>query len=132
MIVLLLICSNNLVKGQIQSGKPWSSSTGEILKTDTSKVIIPISYLRDANAKLIERVYLIKINKEMDSVRKLNESYIVEQDRIIKDFQRRFVILVNDNNKLQLEVNKQKNKNKLLKGISIGAIAITVITLLIK
>jgi len=122
MIVLLLSCSNNLLHSQILSSSSAVPSTGKVLQSDTSKVIIPIAFLRDANAKLIERIYLIKINKEQDSIIKLNKLYNIEQSNIIKDFQGRVVNLTNDNNRLKLSNDKYKRANKTLATIVGGAI----------
>lgn len=132
MIVVLLLCSSNLVQSQIVQSKPVTPSTGEIVKSDTSKVIIPISFLRDANAKLIERIYLIQINKQQDSIINLNKSYITEQYKIIDTFKVRIVNITNDNNTLKTSLVKQQNKNKVLTGISIGAVVTTILTLFLK
>jgi len=127
-----LICSVNLVQGQIKISKPIVLSTGEILKSDTSKVTIPISYIRDANAKLIERNYLIKINAEQDSVIKLNKLYAKEQDVIIKDFQLRLYESNMYNSQLEKDIIKQRNKTKILTGVSGVSILVVIISLFVK
>lgn len=108
------------------------SSTGEILKLDTSKIIIPIKYIREANAKLIKYNYLLQISAEQDSIIKLNKLYIAEQDNIIKDFQGRVIILTNDNNNLKSTINKQHKVNTILTGVTGGFLAFAIGVLLIK
>lgn len=132
MTVLLLSCLSVSLKGQIVLGKPLSPSTGEVLKTDTSKVIVPIKFIRDANAKLIEREYLLKLKDQQDSLLKLNRDFIYEQNKIIRDFQLKQVDIVNANNKLQKSLNKQKTNNKLLLGTTGVSLVITAIVLIIK
>lgn len=102
------------------------------MRSDTSKAIVPISFIKDANAKLIERLYLIKIRAEQDSIAHLNKLYINEQGIIIKDFQGRVVDLINDNNKLNSTIVKQRNTNRTLLGISGASVLGLIITLLIK
>ena len=120
--MLLLICSNSLVQAQIKSKRDSASSTGSQSKADTTKVTVPIKFIKDANAKLIERNYLLKIKEEQQDIIKLNKSYINEQAAIIKDFQDRVVALNNDNNKLKTNLVRQKNKTKFLTGVSIVGI----------
>lgn len=91
------------------------------MKSDTSKVIIPISYIKDANAKLIERIYLIKVNAEKDSIINLNKLYIKEQNVIVKDFQTRVINLTDNNNQLVKSNNRYRTTNVILKVIIITA-----------
>lgn len=130
--MLLLSCSKNLLQAQVRSSNPINPSTGEVLKSDTSKVIIPISYLRDANAKLIERIYLIKINAEKDSIINLNKSYIAEQSNIIKNFQGRVLTITEDNNRLRKTINRQKNNNNFLLGTTVVTAIGFVVALFVK
>ena len=131
MILLLFSCSNNLLKAQIQSGKPVASSTGSLLRTDTSKVVVPVSFIKDANAKLLERIYLIKVNAQQDSIINLNKQYAAEQAKIIKDFQGRVVNLTNDNNSLRQNVTKLKRTNKTLATvIGVGIVSLAGVLIL--
>lgn len=111
MILMLLICSSSYLKAQQTN----SSSTGNQVKTDTTKVLISIDYLRDANAKLIERLFLIKVKSQQDSIINLNKLYITEQDNIIKSFQTKVVTLTENNNKYLKTIEKQKQTNNILK-----------------
>lgn len=92
------------------------------MQSDTTNVTVPIKFIKDANAKLIEREYLLKIKEEQSDIIKLNKSYINEQELIIKDFQKRVTILFTDNNNLKRDIAKQRNKTKLLTGVSIVGI----------
>jgi len=128
MTVLLLIS----LKSYQARSQTISSSTGKQLQSDTSKITVPIIYIKDANAKLIERLYLLKINKQQDSIINLNKLYINEQSNIIKDFQNKVVNITNDNNKLKTEVVKQKNKSNIFIGTTVISLIVVTITLLIK
>ena len=102
-------------------------STGQIKQSDTTIVTIPIKYIRNANTKLIERIYLLKINKQQDSLINMKDSYINEQKRIIIDFQKRVDEANKINQAVKQDLNKQKTKNKI---ITYGASA-TIIGLII-
>lgn len=49
---------------------------GSEYESDTAKVAIPISLLRQANIKLIEREYYIKLNEKKDTIIKLKDEQI--------------------------------------------------------
>lgn len=49
---------------------------GSECKSDTAKVAVPISLLRQANIKLIEREYYIKLNEKKDTIIKLKDEQI--------------------------------------------------------
>lgn len=102
-------------------------STGNLLKADTTIVTIPIKYIRNANIKLIERLYLLEINKQQDTLINMKDSYINEQKRIITDFQKRVDEANKINQAVKQDLDKQKTKNKV---ITYGA-GITIIGLII-
>lgn len=108
-IVLLLSCLNSYA--QTNDNHP---STGQIKQSDTTVVAIPIKYIRSANAKLIERIYLKDIVGKQDTLIIMKDNYINEQKKIITDFQKR----VDDANKInqavKQDLNKQKIKNKII------------------
>ena len=91
-----------------------SSSTGDLLEADTTIVAIPIKYIRNANTKLIERLYLLEINKQQDTLINMKDSYINEQKRIITDFQKRIEEANKINQVVKQELDKQKIKNKVI------------------
>lgn len=49
---------------------------GSECESDTAKVAVPISLLRQANIKLIEREYYIELNKKKDTIIKLKDEQI--------------------------------------------------------
>lgn len=53
-----------------------NASTGEITQTDTAYVTVPISAIREANQKLIEREYLIKQSAIKDSIINIQDGEI--------------------------------------------------------
>lgn len=104
-IVLLLNCF--ISYAQVNRNAP---PTGEIKLSDTTNVIIPINYIKQANAKMIERFYLLRITNEQDSIILMKDKYINEQQKIIVDFQQR----VKEANKINQQINtdlaKQRSK----------------------
>ena len=49
---------------------------GSECESDTAKVAVPISLLRQANIKLIEREYYIELNQKKDTIIKLKNEQI--------------------------------------------------------
>lgn len=116
----------------------WSTNkrdnipTGNLIKTDTTKVIITIDEVRKANAKFIERLYLIQINYEKDSIILLKNNLIDRQQLVIIDFQNRLSKANDINKDIKKDLDKQKNKTKIYKGISIGTILVAILSLIAK
>lgn len=127
MIVLLLSCSKNLL-AQTNDGVP---STGNLQLSDTT-VTIGINYIRLANSKLIERKYLLKIVDEQDSIIGFKNNYIIEQKKIITDFQNRVNDAIKINEAIKQDIEKQKKRTKVVGGIAGSAIAILVLSLICK
>lgn len=129
MILLVLNCLSNCLWAQTRDSIP---STGGIEKVDTAVIVIPIKYIKAANAKLIERLYLKEAILKKDSIINYKDSYINEQSIIIKDFQTK----VGDVNKINLNLQKDivKKDRKLLtwKCISVAVIVTTGVVLLTK
>lgn len=116
-IVMLLSCSISLA----QNNARIIPSTGEELLSDTAVAVIPVYLLKQANAKMIERKYLLKIVSQQDTI-------INNKDSIIS-------IINNDKNKFlnayQIEVNKNKDITKELnREISINKVHNTILTVL--
>lgn len=117
-MIVLLLNSSNLLLGQTNDNVP---STGRVLQSDTTDVKVPIYLIKQANAKMIERLYLIKINNQQDSIIDMKDKYIREQKDIIVDFQKRVNEVNRLNQKIKDDLNKQKRKNTI---ITCGACAI--------
>lgn len=121
MIVLLLIYS----KSYAQNLNDSVPSTGGVLKSDTT-VMINIGYIHLANAKMIERSYLLRITNEQDSVIIMKDKYINEQQKIITDFQKRITDANKLNEAVKKDLEKQKTKNKII-GYGAGAAVVGLI-----
>lgn len=125
---MLLSSSKNLL-AQTNNDSP---STGELIKADTTVTIIPIYLIKQANIKMIERLYLIEINNQKDSIINMKDKYINEQKKIITDFQKR----VNDSNKLNQaiknDLEKQSKYNKIITYCAGGTILGLLVSLIIK
>ena len=127
MIVLLLNCFTSSLMADNDT-IPLRASN----HNDTINAIIPIYTIKGANAKLIERLYLIDINNEKDSIIELNKLYINEQYNIIKDFQNKIVDHNNINNNLKKDIERQKLKTNIFIGTTSALIITTIIGFLIK
>lgn len=110
MIVLLLSSSKNLL-GQTNDSIP---STGKYIKSDTAVAIVPIYLIKQANAKMIERIYLIKLSNKQDSIINMKDKYIKEQYCIITDFQKRVTDTNKLNESIKKDLDKQRKRNKII------------------
>lgn len=110
MIVLLLSSSKNLL-GQTNDSIP---STGKYIKSDTAVATVPIYLIKQANAKMIERIYLIKLSNQQDSIINMKDKYIKEQYSIITDFQKRVTDTNKLNESIKKDLDKQRKRNKII------------------
>ena len=88
--MLAMLLSNFM--SLLANDKYDTSLRGIEWKSDTIKVAIPIELLRKANIKMIERKYFKKIIIEQDSIITLKDKYILEQENVINDFQKRLLV----------------------------------------
>lgn len=128
MIVLLLSSSKNLL-GQTNDSIPF---TGEYIKSDTAVATVPIYLIKQANAKMIERIYLIELNNQQDSIINMKDKYIKEQYRIITDFQKRVADTNKLNESIKKDLDKQRKRNKIITYGAGGAILGLIIGLIAK
>ena len=91
-----------------------SPSTGSLLKADTTVATVPIYLIKEANAKMIERIYLIEINNQQDSIILMKDQYIFEQQKIINNFQKRMDDANRINQTIVNDLDKQKRRNKII------------------
>ena len=110
MIALLLFSSKNLL-AQTNNDFP---STGKELKSDTTYVTVPINLIKQANAKMIERLYLININSKQEEIFKEQCYYIDEQTKIITDFKQKLVDSNNNIISIQNDLDRMKKRNKII------------------
>ena len=122
-----MICFNGLLQAQTIS-LPLQGSDLE----DSIKVEIPISLIKKANERLIERKYLIAIYYEQDSIIQFQNSYIASQSDIINTMQERIVINNQINEDLNKALDKQKKNNKIITYGAVGIVAGLLIGILIK
>lgn len=121
MIVVLLSC----LKSYASNLNDSVPSTGSQIKADTT-IIIDINYIRIANAKMIERNYLIDITNQQDSIIDMKDKYINEQQKIIADFKKRVTDANKLNEVIKNDLDKQKRKNKII-GYTAGAAILGVV-----
>ena len=110
MIVLLLSNSKNLL-GQTNDSIP---STGKYIKSDTAVATVPIYLIKQANAKMTERTYIIKLTNKQDSIINMKDKYIKEQYSIITDFQKRVTDTNKLNESIKKDLDKQRKRNKII------------------
>ena len=118
-IVVLLSC--------LKSYAQTIPSTGEQNK-DSIEVIIPISYIKLANQKLLERKYLIEINTQKDSIINDYKKYIEVYEEINEEYQTKIDEYNNINKNLSKSLQKQK-KTSLVLGTVAGASILTIVLL---
>ena len=100
---------------------------------DSSKVaIIEVDLLRKANIKLIERKMLIEVCNQQDTIIAFKDSYILEQERIIKDFQNKVLQTNEINTELSRSLDKQKKITYIVGGVAGAALMTTVVLILVK
>lgn len=127
LILQVLICFNGLLQAQTIS-LPLQGSNLE----DSIKVELPISLIKKANERLIERKYLISIYYEQDSIIQFQNSYMANQSIIINDMKNRIVINNKINEDLNKALDKQKKKNKIITYSTVGVVTGLLIGILIK
>lgn len=96
---------------------------------DTNYVTVPVDAIRVANAKIIERDYLLLINAEQDSIIKSQYKYITISDSMFNVVSHRLT-LANDN--LRDLTNKQNKKTKTIVSICGTIILGLVIGIIVK
>lgn len=122
MIVLLLNYSKNLQAATNDS----IPSTGGVECSDSAVIAVSALLIKKANAKMIERKYLLLITNEQDSIINMKDKYINEQQKIITDFQKRIADTNKLNEAVKKDLEKQKTKNKII-GYGAGAAIISLI-----
>lgn len=129
MLVIVMLLNN--LQSLVLANDNVIPSTGDLIQTDTAVAVIPIYLIKQANVKMIERLYLLEINKQQDSIIQLKDKYINEQQLIIDNFQNK-IIKANDlNNNIKNELDKEKTKTKIFGGIAGASILAIIISLFI-
>ena len=126
MIALLL----NSFMSLLAQNNGNDSSTGSELYADSAFANVPVYLIKQANAKMIERLYLIDINNQQDSIIHMKDNYINEQHNIIYDFQKKLDGANKINKDITKALYKQKKRSRIVSycgGISIIGLIIILI-----
>lgn len=125
-----MLLSNFLnLLGQSSDNVP---STGSLIKTDTANVVVPVKYIRMANVKMIERLYLIEVNKQKDSIIIYKNQLIDYQKNNIDELHNALYYNEKVNKDLDMVLSKQKRKTKILTYSFAGIIAGLFVGVMIK
>ena len=74
----------------------------------------------------------VKIIVEQDSIITLKDKYILEQENVINDFQKRLLANAQLNETIKKDLEREKIKSKIFGGIAGVAVVVTIVTILIK
>lgn len=124
MIPMLLYYSSNLQANDDIT--PLRGSNSE----DSLKVLIPIANIRNANAKLIHRNYLIQIVNNQDTIIREQQKIIDTLYTINKNYQYDNLHLAILNNNIEEELDR-KNKT-IIKSITISSVVGFILGIIIK
>lgn len=119
----------------LKSYAQWNDSTplrGRKQEQIDSNVVISISYIKQANAKMIERLYLKEICNQQDTIIKLKDKYIKEQQAIINSFQERVTTSEELNQRLYKSIDRQRKKKRIFLGTTIGASLVALLSFIHK
>ena len=119
----------------LKSYAQWNDSIslrGREQEQIDSNVVISISYIKQANAKMIERLYLKEICNQQDTIIKLKDKYIKEQQAIINSFQERVTTSEELNQRLYESIDRQRKKKRIFLGTTIGASLVALLSFIHK
>lgn len=119
----------------LKSYAQWNDSIplrGREQEQIDSNVVISISYIKQANAKMIERLYLKEICNQQDTIIKLKDKYIKEQQAIINSFQERVITSEELNQRLYKSIDRQRKKKRIFLATTIGASLVALLSFIHK
>lgn len=125
--MMLLSCSINL-QAQTNNVSPLRGSD---CKSDTTFVKVSIDAIKQANIKLIERQYLIKINNEKDSIIRMYDSYTDSIYNNLHDLVIKYNGAVHDIQTLNDDNTKQNRRIKKLQKVCFGLSAGIILLILL-
>lgn len=131
MTVLLSCCLNNLQGKEINDTIPLRGMSDSLACSDTL-VSVSISDIRSANVKMLERKMYKEIVEQQDTIIAFKDSYILEQERIIKDFQDRIIKCNQVNDDISKCLERQKKVTYVVGGVAGAALLTTVVLLIAK
>ena len=127
-LLKLKICLIVLVLSCLKTYAQVIPSTGEIDRTDTALVTIPIKYIHLANQKLIERQYLLEVNEYKDSIIVDYKKYTEQQEKVIKQFQDKVDNYNRINEDMGKRLQRQKKVSLVCGSVAAASIAVIVLT----
>ena len=74
LLMLVIVMLLNNLQSLVLANDNVIPSTGDLIQTDTAVAVIPIYLIKQSNVKMIERLYLLEINKQQDSIIQLKEA----------------------------------------------------------
>lgn len=128
MIVVLLFFLNNLQGKEINDTIPLRGKADSIVCSDTL-IEVSIKDIRSANIKMLERKMYKEIVEQQDIIIAFKDSYILEQEKIIKDFQNRVIKCNQLNEDISKNLERQKKITYVVGGVA-GAAVLTTIVLI--
>ena len=128
-MIVLLSCFLNILQGkEIDDTIPLRAEVDSLVYSDTL-VEVSIKDIRSANVKMIERKMYKEILEQQDTIIAFKDSYILEQERIIKDFQNRVIECNELNEDISKNLERQKKITYVVGGVA-GAAVLTTIVLI--
>lgn len=128
-MIVLLSCFLNILQGkEIDDAITLRAEVDSLVCSDTL-VEVSIKDIRLANVKMIERKMYKEIIKQQDTIIAFKDSYILEQEKIIKDFQNRVIKYNELNEDISKNLERQKKITYVVGGVA-GAAVLTTIVLI--
>lgn len=128
-MIVVLSCFLNILQGkEINDAIPLRAEVDSLVCSDTL-VEVSIKDIRSANIKMIERKMYKKILEQQDTIIAFKDSYILEQEKIIKDFQNRVIKCNELNEDISKNLERQKKITYVVGGVA-GAAVLTTIVLI--
>lgn len=128
-MTVLLSCFLNILQGkEIDDTISLRGKADSLVCSDTL-VEVSIKDIRSANVKMIERKMYKEIVEQQDTIIAFKDSYIAEQEKIIKDFQNRIIKCNKLNEDISKNLEKQKKITYVVGGVA-GAAVLTTIVLI--
>lgn len=127
-MIVLLSCFLNILQGKEINDAILRVEVDSITCSDTL-VEVSIKDIRSANIKMIERKMYKEIVEQQDTIIAFKDSYIAEQEKIIKDFQNRIIKYNQINEDISKNLERQKKVTYVVGGVA-GAAVLTTIVLI--
>lgn len=130
-MTVLLLCCSSVLRGNTTDTLSLRGMADSLSVSDTL-VSVPISDIRSANIKMMERKMYRELVAQKDTVIAFKDSYIAEQESIIKDFQERVVQYDEINSEIAKSLERQKKVTYIVGGVAGAALITTVVFIFAK